>query len=103
MIDSEWTNRFLSAAEFFALAKARLSLNTPEALTDPHVIPRDNDQDADPAVLVAIAAMRPIRTATVLVPIIAARGADGAVHTAHCASCRPRRRDCLSRRQDRRS
>ena len=41
MIDSDWTNRFLSAAEFFALAKARLSLNTPEALTDPHVIPRD--------------------------------------------------------------
>jgi hypothetical protein len=62
MTDSEWTNRFLSAAELFALAKARLSLNTPEALTDPQVIPRDNDQDADPAVLAAIAAMRPIRT-----------------------------------------
>jgi hypothetical protein len=66
MIDSDWTNYFLSAAEFFALAKARLSLNTPEALTDPHVIPRDNDQDADPAVSVAIGAMRPIRTAAVL-------------------------------------
>ena len=71
MTDSEWTNRFLSTAEFFAVAKARLSLNTPEALTDPHVVPRDNDQDADPAVLAAIAAMRPIRTAAVLVPIIA--------------------------------
>ena len=68
---SEWTNRFLSTAEFFALAKARLSLNTPEALTDPQIIPRDNDEDADPAVLAAIAAMRPIRTAAVLVPIIA--------------------------------
>ena len=67
MTDSESTNRFLSTAEFFALAKARLSLNTPEALTDPHVVPRDNDQDADPAVLAAIAAMRPIRTAAVLV------------------------------------
>ena len=63
-------HRFLSTAEFFALAKARLSLNTPEALTDPHMIPRDNDEDADPAVLAAIAAMRPIRTAAVLVPII---------------------------------
>jgi hypothetical protein len=63
MTDSEWTNRVLFTAEFFALAKARLSLNTPEALADPHVIPRDNDQDADPAVLAAIAAMRPIRTA----------------------------------------
>jgi len=71
MTDSEWTNRFLSTAEFFALAKARLSLNTPEALTDPHVIPRHDDQDADPAVLAAIAAVRPIRTAAVLVPIIA--------------------------------
>ena len=70
MTDSEWTNRFLSSAEFFALAEARLSLKTPEALTDPH-IPRDNDEDAGPAVLAAIAAMRPIRTAAVLVPIIA--------------------------------
>jgi hypothetical protein len=33
MSDSELINRFLSA-EFFALAKARLSLNTPEALTE---------------------------------------------------------------------
>ena len=71
MTDSEWTNRSPSTAEFFALAKARLSLNTPEALTDPNVIPHDNDHDADPAVLAAIAAMRPIRTAAVLVPIIA--------------------------------
>jgi uncharacterized membrane protein len=71
MTDSEWTNRFLSTAEFFALAEARLSLKTPEVLTDPHIIPRDNDKDADPAVLAAIAAMRPIRTAAVLVPIIA--------------------------------
>jgi hypothetical protein len=45
MTDSEWTNRFLSTAEFFALAEARLSLKTPEALTDPHIIPRDNDED----------------------------------------------------------
>ena len=69
MTDSELINRFLSA-EFFALAKARLSLNTPEALTDPNVIP-SHDDDADPAVLAAIAAMRPIRTAAVLGPIIA--------------------------------
>jgi hypothetical protein len=33
MTDSEWTNRFLSTAEFFALAEARLSLKTPEVLT----------------------------------------------------------------------
>lgn len=58
-----------SAAEFFALAQARLSLDRPEALTDPHFIPRLDD--ADPELIAAIAAMRPIRTAAVLVPIIA--------------------------------
>jgi 8-oxo-dGTP pyrophosphatase MutT (NUDIX family) len=71
MTDSESTNRFLSTAEFFALAKARLSLDTPETLTEPLVIPRHDDQDANPAVLAAIAAVRPIRTAAVLVPTIA--------------------------------
>ena len=70
MIDREWADRFLSTAEFFARAKARLALNTPEALTDPNVIPRLDDDDADPELIAAIAAMRPIRTAAVLVPII---------------------------------
>jgi 8-oxo-dGTP pyrophosphatase MutT (NUDIX family) len=58
-----------STAQFFALAHARLSLDGPEALTDPHFIPRLDD--ADPELIAAIAAMRPIRTAAVLVPIIA--------------------------------
>jgi 8-oxo-dGTP pyrophosphatase MutT (NUDIX family) len=65
------TDRLLSTPDFFALAKARLSLDAPEGLTDPHVIPRRDDYAADSAVMAAIAAMRPIRTATVLVPIIA--------------------------------
>jgi 8-oxo-dGTP pyrophosphatase MutT (NUDIX family) len=64
------TERLLTA-EFFALAKARLSLDAPEGLTDPHFVPRQDDRDADPAVMAAIAAVRPIRTAAVLVPIIA--------------------------------
>jgi 8-oxo-dGTP pyrophosphatase MutT (NUDIX family) len=34
------------------------------------VIPRHDQQDADPAVVAAIAAVRPIRLAAVLVPII---------------------------------
>jgi 8-oxo-dGTP pyrophosphatase MutT (NUDIX family) len=63
------TDRLLTA-EFFALAKARLSLDTPEGLTDPHFIPRHDDHDADPAVTAAIAAVRPSRPAAVLVPII---------------------------------
>ena len=71
MTDSEWTNRLLSTAEFFALAKIRLSLSTPEALTNPHFIPRLDDDDANPELIATIAAMRPIRTAAVLVPIIA--------------------------------
>jgi 8-oxo-dGTP pyrophosphatase MutT (NUDIX family) len=64
-------DRSLSAPEFFALATARLSFGVPEGLTDPHVIPRHDANDDDPAVMAAIAAMRPIRTAAVLVPIIA--------------------------------
>jgi len=65
------TDRLFSSAEFFALAKARLSFDAPEGLTDPYVIPRPDDHDADPAVMAAIAAVRPTRTAAVLVPIIA--------------------------------
>jgi 8-oxo-dGTP pyrophosphatase MutT (NUDIX family) len=60
-----------STAEFFALAYARLSLDATDALTNPHVIPRLDDADADPELIAAIAAMQPIRTAAVLVPIIA--------------------------------
>ena len=64
------TDRLLSAHEFFALARARLSLDGPEGLTDPEVIPRYGTDDADSAVRAAIAAVRPIRTAAVLVPIV---------------------------------
>jgi 8-oxo-dGTP pyrophosphatase MutT (NUDIX family) len=65
------TDPGLSTAAFFALAHARLSLDAPEALTNPHVIPRLDDDNANPELIAAITAMRPIRTAAVLVPIIA--------------------------------
>jgi 8-oxo-dGTP pyrophosphatase MutT (NUDIX family) len=65
------TNPGPSTAEFFELAHTRLSLDTPEALTNPQILPRLDDDDADPELIAAIAAMRPIRTAAVLVPIIA--------------------------------
>ena len=64
-------DRLLSAPEFFALTRARLTLDVPEGLTDPNLIPGYDDHDADPAVMAAIAAAPPNRTAAVLVPIIA--------------------------------
>lgn len=64
------TKRLISTPEFFALATARLSLDVPEELTDPNVIPWNGDLDAEPAVMAAIAAAPPSRMAAVLVPII---------------------------------
>jgi 8-oxo-dGTP pyrophosphatase MutT (NUDIX family) len=59
----------LSAAEFFARARARLNLDVPAAIDDPNVTPARGDHDADP-VMKKIAEVRPIRPAAVLVPII---------------------------------
>jgi 8-oxo-dGTP pyrophosphatase MutT (NUDIX family) len=59
------------ANAFFARARARLSLDAPAGLHDSSVIPRHGDHDVDPAVVEAIAAVRPIRPAAVLVGIIA--------------------------------
>jgi 8-oxo-dGTP pyrophosphatase MutT (NUDIX family) len=63
-------NRLLSGAEFFRRAATRLSLNPPAPLTYPPVSYFD-DHDGDPGVMAAIAAMRQLRTAAVLVPVIA--------------------------------
>ncbi len=57
--------------DFFARARARLTLDVPASLSDPSVIPRRGDHDIDPAVVTAIAAVRPIRPAAVLVPVVA--------------------------------
>jgi 8-oxo-dGTP pyrophosphatase MutT (NUDIX family) len=59
----------LSAAEFFARARARLTLDVPAGLTDPGITPKRGDHDADP-VMEKIAMVRPIRPAAVLVPVI---------------------------------
>jgi 8-oxo-dGTP pyrophosphatase MutT (NUDIX family) len=59
----------LSAEEFFARARARLSLQVPAGIDDPNVTPARGDHDADP-VLRKIAEVRPIRPAAVLVPIV---------------------------------
>jgi 8-oxo-dGTP pyrophosphatase MutT (NUDIX family) len=58
------------AQDFFARARVRLTLDVPPGLNDPSVIPRHGDHDLDPTVVEAIAAVRPIRPAAVLVPIV---------------------------------
>jgi 8-oxo-dGTP pyrophosphatase MutT (NUDIX family) len=59
----------LSANEFFARVRARLTLNVPPGLTDASVTPMRGDHDADP-IMRKIAEVRPIRPAAVLVPIV---------------------------------
>jgi len=56
-------------SEFFSRAQERLTFDEPPGLTDPTVIAQ-HDGDVDSALAVAIAAVRPIRQAAVLVPII---------------------------------
>ena len=59
----------LSAEEFFARARARLSLDVPAGLTDASITPKRGDHDADP-VMKKIAEVRPIKPAAVLVPVV---------------------------------
>jgi 8-oxo-dGTP pyrophosphatase MutT (NUDIX family) len=59
----------LAAADFFARVRERLTLETPAGLTDPNVTPKRGDHDIDP-VMAKIAAVRPIRPAAVLVPVV---------------------------------
>jgi 8-oxo-dGTP pyrophosphatase MutT (NUDIX family) len=69
MSDASQTFSKLSAGDFFARASARLTLDVPAGLTDPDFVPRVGDHELDP-VMAAIAAVRPIRPAAVLVPIV---------------------------------
>lgn len=58
-----------AASDFFDRAKKRLTLDVPQGIADPNVIPRRGDHDIDP-VLKAIADVRPIKPAAVLVPVV---------------------------------
>ena len=60
----------IAEVDFFRRAKARLSLDIPEGLTNPDILPKHGDHDLDP-VQAAIAAVRPIKPAAVLIPIVA--------------------------------
>ncbi|MGV3634990.1 MAG: CoA pyrophosphatase [Pseudorhodoplanes sp.] len=59
----------LPRTDFFDRARARLTLDPPSGLTDPDALPLRGDHDADPVVK-AIAAVRPIKPAAVLIPVI---------------------------------
>ena len=56
--------------DVFERARVRLSLDVPPGLDDPAITPARGDHDVDP-VMRAIAEVRPIRPAAVLVPVIA--------------------------------
>jgi 8-oxo-dGTP pyrophosphatase MutT (NUDIX family) len=57
-------------ADFFARARAALALDVPAGLTDEAIVPARGDHDLDP-MAAAIAAVRPIRPAAVLVGVVA--------------------------------
>ena len=59
-----------SELSFFDRARARLNFDVPAALTDPSITPQRGDHDIDP-VMNAMAEIRPIRPAAVLIPIVA--------------------------------
>jgi 8-oxo-dGTP pyrophosphatase MutT (NUDIX family) len=55
--------------EFFSLARAKLGMDVPAALTDPDAPLPKGDHGLEPSILV-IADMRPIRPAAVLIPVV---------------------------------
>jgi 8-oxo-dGTP pyrophosphatase MutT (NUDIX family) len=59
----------ISAAEFFARSRARLSFDVPPALVDPGIIPPSGDPGTD-RMLEIIAREQPIRPAAVLIPVV---------------------------------
>lgn len=59
----------LPRTDFFDRARALLTLDAPAGLTDPDALPSRGDHDADP-VLKAMAAVRPVKPAAVLIPVI---------------------------------
>ncbi len=69
MLQPEHAVAALSASEFFARTRARLTLDVPAGLNDPTMTPARGDHDADP-VMQKIAEVRPIRPAAVLVGVV---------------------------------
>ena len=65
----ESASETIPRSDFFDRARAVLTLDPPEGLTDPDALPLRGDHDADPVVK-AIAAVRPIKPAAVLIAVI---------------------------------
>ncbi len=59
----------MTADEFYARARSRLTLDVPAGLTDASITPQRGDHDIDP-VMQKVAEVRPIRPAAVLVPVV---------------------------------
>ena len=59
----------ISAAEFFARARARLNFDVPPGLVDPNIIPRSGDRGND-RMLEIVAREQPVRPAAVLIPVV---------------------------------
>jgi 8-oxo-dGTP pyrophosphatase MutT (NUDIX family) len=59
----------ITAEDFFARARARLSFDVPPGLDDPGIVPESGDSGTD-RMLEIIAREQPIRRAAVLVPIV---------------------------------
>ena len=59
-----------ATSDFFGRARTRLALDVPVGLADNNFVPARGDHDLDP-MTAAIAAVRPIRPAAVLVPVVA--------------------------------
>jgi 8-oxo-dGTP pyrophosphatase MutT (NUDIX family) len=59
----------LTAAEFFARARERLTFDVPPGLADPEIIPESGDSGTD-RMLEMIAREQPIRPAAVLIPVV---------------------------------
>jgi 8-oxo-dGTP pyrophosphatase MutT (NUDIX family) len=63
------SGKLVPAHEFFTLARANLGDEVPAALTDPDAPLTTGDHNLEPAIQ-AIADMRPIRPAAVLIPVV---------------------------------
>jgi 8-oxo-dGTP pyrophosphatase MutT (NUDIX family) len=69
MLDPQSRPTPLTASEFFARVRQRLTLDMPHGIADPDFVPARGDHDAEP-VMAKIAQVRPIRPAAVLIAIV---------------------------------
>lgn len=66
---TDTASEIMPRSDFFDRARAALALDPPIGLTDPDALPLRGDHDADPVVK-AIAAVRPVKPAAVLIAVI---------------------------------